>query len=76
MLKIISVTVKPNSKNEGYEIFPDGTVKLNIKERPVQNAANEAVIEKISKIYGVPKSSVKIKSGLKSKNKLVSIFTS
>lgn len=73
MPKTISVLVKPNSKIAGYEILNDGTVKLSIRERPVENAANEAVIEKIAEIYGKPKSKIKIKSGLKSKSKIVTI---
>ena len=73
MSKIISVTVKPNSKKEGYEVLSDGTLKLSIRERPVENAANEAVVEKISEIYGIPRSRIRIKSGLKSRNKIVLI---
>ena len=70
---VISVTVKPNSKKEGYEMLDDGTLRLMIKQRPVGNMANEAVIKKIAEIYGKPKSKIKIKSGLKSKNKIVAI---
>ena len=73
MPRIIPLIVKPNSKKEGFEVLNDGTLKLSIKERPVDNAANEAVIEKISEIYGIPRSAVKIKSGLKSRNKIILI---
>lgn len=73
MPKTITVLVKPNSKVTGYEILDNGTLKLSIRERPVQNMANKAVIKKISEIYGKPKSKIKIKSGLKSKNKVVII---
>lgn len=73
MQKIISVLVKPNSKTESYEILADGALKIFIKERPVENKANEAVIKKIAEIYGIPKNKIKIKSGLKSKNKIVGI---
>ncbi|MCL4321873.1 MAG: DUF167 domain-containing protein [Deltaproteobacteria bacterium] len=73
MQKIISVIVKPGSKKEGYETLNDGTLRLAIKERPVENMANEAVIEKVAKIYGKPKSKITIKYGLKSKNKVIVI---
>lgn len=71
--KIISVVVKPNSNRESCITMEDGTIKLSIREKPVNNSANEAVIEKISEIFKIPKSSVRIKSGLKSRNKLVVI---
>ena len=73
MSKIISVIVKTNSKTPGYEILNDGILKLMVKEKPVSNIANKAVIEKIAEIYGKSKSKIKIKSGLKSKNKIVVI---
>ncbi|MGC8554071.1 MAG: DUF167 domain-containing protein [Candidatus Acidulodesulfobacterium sp.] len=73
MQKKISVAVKTGSKTEGYEILDDGTLKISIKERPVENKANEAVIRKISEIYGMPKNKITIKAGLKSKNKIVVI---
>lgn len=73
MQKIISVLVKPNSKTESYEILGDGILKLFIKERPLENRANEAVIKKIAEIYGITRNKIKIKSGLKSKNKMVVI---
>ncbi len=73
MQKKISVAVKTGSKTEGYEILDDGTLKISIKERPVENKANEAVIRKISEIYGKPKNKITIKTGLKSKNKIVVI---
>ncbi len=73
MQKIISVAVKTGSKNENYEISGDGTIKIAIKERPVENKANEAVIRKIAEIFDEPKNKIKIKSGLKSKNKIIII---
>ena len=73
MQKKISVAVKTGSKIEGYEILDDGTLKISIKERPVENKANVAVIRKIAEIYDTPKNKITIKTGLKSKNKIVAI---
>lgn len=73
MSKTISVVVKTNSKTPGYEILSNGILKLMVKEKPVFNMANEAVIEKIAEIYGKSKSKIKIKSGLKYKNKIIVI---
>lgn len=71
MQKIISVSVKAGSKKESCEILDDGTLKIMIKERPVENKANEAVIRKVAEIYDKPKNKITIKTGLKSKNKIV-----
>ena len=73
MQKIISVSVKTGSKKESCEILDDGTLKISIKERPVENKANEAVVKKVAEIYAKPKNKIKIKSGLKSKNKIITI---
>jgi uncharacterized protein YggU (UPF0235/DUF167 family) len=63
----MSVAVKTGLKTEGYEILNDGTMEVSIKERPVENNANKAVIRKISEIYDKPKNKIAIKTGLKSK---------
>ncbi|MCL4497360.1 MAG: DUF167 domain-containing protein [Deltaproteobacteria bacterium] len=73
MQKIISVAVKTGSKTENYEILGNGTLKISIKEHPAENKANEAVIRKIAAIYDKPKNKITIKTGLKSKNKIVVI---
>ncbi|MCL4429048.1 MAG: DUF167 domain-containing protein [Deltaproteobacteria bacterium] len=73
MQKIISVAVKTGSKKESHEILKDGTLKISIKERPVENKANEAVIRKLSEIYDKPKNKIVIKTGFKSKNKIIVI---
>ena len=73
MQKIISVVVKTGSKTESYEILGDEALKISIKERPIGNKANEAVIRKIAEIYDKPKNKITIKIGLKSKNKIVVI---
>ena len=73
MQKIISVAVKTGSKTENYEILGNGTLKISIKEHPAENKANEAVIRKIGAIYDKPKNKITIKTGLKSKNKIVVI---
>ena len=73
MQKKISVAVKTGSKTENYEILGNGALKISIKERPVENKANKAVIRKIAEIYYKPTNKITIKTGLKSKNKIIVI---
>ncbi|MDA8158881.1 MAG: DUF167 domain-containing protein [Deltaproteobacteria bacterium] len=73
MQKIILIAVKTGSKKEGYEMLEDGSLKISIKEHPVENKANEAIVRKVAEIYAKPKNKIKIKSGLKSKNKIITI---
>ncbi len=44
-----------------------------VKEPALEGKANNAVIEELAKHYDVPKSSVKLKSGVSSKYKLFTI---
>ncbi len=69
---IIQLKVKPNSKHESI-VFENGLLTLKIREKPVEGKANKAVIEKLSKLFGVAKSCIEIVSGEKSKEKRVKI---
>jgi uncharacterized protein len=70
------VKVKPNSKNPRVEAAADGGLTAWLKSPPVDGRANEELIVRLAGYYGVPKSSVRIKSGAASRNKLVEIDTS
>jgi uncharacterized protein YggU (UPF0235/DUF167 family) len=67
-----SVTVKPKSRYEGIEKTPDGYL-ARVKEQPVENRANSALIRLISEHFGVPKSRIEILTGKRSKHKIVEI---
>lgn len=69
---IISVRVIPNaSKNEIVSMEPDFKVKVNAP--PEKGKANKAVIELLSKYFGVKKSQITIIAGEKSRTKTISI---
>lgn len=68
----ISITVKPKSKEERVEETDNGYVAY-IKEQPIENKANKALIKLLSEYFGVPKSRIAILSGIKSKQKIVEI---
>ncbi len=68
----LSVTIKPKSKQEKVEKTASGYV-IYVKEPPVDNRANEAVIRVLSEFLGVAKSQIVIRAGLRSKHKLIEI---
>jgi uncharacterized protein YggU (UPF0235/DUF167 family) len=69
----VSATVKPNSKFE--EVTVDcGRFLVKVKESSREGKANSAVIRLLAEHFKIPKSSIKIIGGLKSKNKIVEIL--
>jgi uncharacterized protein (TIGR00251 family) len=50
-----------------------GALKLKLTAPPVEGEANRAVIKFLSKLLNIPKSSITIESGLKSRDKRVLI---
>ena len=51
----------------------NGALKLKISAPPVDDAANRAVVEFFSELMGIPKSRIRIVSGLKSRDKVLRI---
>jgi len=51
----------------------DGALKVKVTAPPVEDAANRAVIEFLSKSLGVPKSNLQILAGAKSRDKVLQI---
>ncbi len=69
----VEIYVQPNSsKSELAGVF-DQRIKIKLKSPPVENAANEEVIEFFKKLLGVSKSQIQLISGEKSRRKKVLI---
>ncbi len=68
----IDVKVQPRASRKKF-VCDNQTLKIWVTAPPVDNKANEAVIEFIAEIMRVKRSAVSIESGLKSKNKVVSV---
>ncbi len=66
------MTVVPNSKSRSIALH-DGTLKIHITKPPVEGRANKAIIEYLSKILRIKKSSITIDKGAVSKSKLIAI---
>ncbi|WP_414527207.1 DUF167 domain-containing protein [Nodularia chucula] len=69
------VKVKPNSKEQKIEEQPDGSLTIRLKSPPLDGKANEELIKLLAKKFQVPKSHIRIKSGLSSRQKLIEIDT-
>jgi hypothetical protein len=69
----ISIKVKPNSRERCVENAGPNEFLVKVKSPPKEGKANEEVIEALAKYFGVQKSRVVIVSGLRSRQKIVSI---
>jgi uncharacterized protein (TIGR00251 family) len=66
------IKVIPNSK--AVEIMQEGEILVvKVNEPSKDGRANRAVIKVLAKHFGVPQDSVHIKSGLRSRNKIIEI---
>ena len=72
-MKIISVKVKPNSKQQQVTQADDDSFTVHLKSPPVDGKANAEPIQLLAKTFGVPKSAIRIKTGAGAKSKLVEI---
>ncbi len=50
-----------------------GVLKVRVTAAPVDGAANQAVVEVMAAMLGVPKSRIRVIGGLTSRNKIVEI---
>jgi uncharacterized protein (TIGR00251 family) len=64
------VRVKPNSSRTGFESNGD-VLYVKLKSPPIDGRANAELLEQASKLFGVPKTSMQIVSGITSKNKVI-----
>ena len=68
----LNIKVVPNSSKNDLIIENEG-IKLKITAQPIENKANKAVIEFLSKTFKIPKTSISITKGETSKNKTIFI---
>lgn len=72
-MKKIEVIVKTNSK-ENKIIFKDSVYHVYTKSPAKEGKANKEIIDLLSKYMDIPKSSIVIELGIKSKYKVVRIM--
>ncbi|MEK6673534.1 MAG: DUF167 domain-containing protein [Nitrospirota bacterium] len=69
----INVRVQPRSSKKGISGVSGETLKVRLTSPPVDNAANEQLIELLSEELGVKKSAISIIRGQSSRDKVVEI---
>ncbi len=70
---IIRILVRPNAKRSGVTVVSTEALEMNLRSPPMKNKANSELIELLASVFGVPKSEIKIISGMQSREKYVSI---
>lgn len=73
MFMILTVFVKPSSKEKKITWLDEDTIKISVTEQPKNGKANKAVILELSKELNIPKSQIKIIRGVTSKIKHIKI---
>lgn len=72
-MKILSVKVKPNARQQTIRHKDDGSLTIQLRASPIAGKANQELIQLLAEEFGVPKASVRIKSGATSKTKRIEI---
>lgn len=67
---IVKLKIVPNSSKNDI-ILEDGFIKVKVTAQPIENKANKALIEVLSKRFKIPKSNIEILKGETSKEKTV-----
>ena len=70
---ILDLHVQPGAKRSEFACEHGGRMKLRLAAPAVEGKANEALVEFLAGYFGVPRRSVRIVSGLKSRQKRVSV---
>lgn len=69
----LRVRLQPRSSRNSVEGVRDGALRVKLTAPPVEGSANRALVEFLSELTGVRKSSFSIDSGLKSRDKRVRV---
>ncbi len=69
----VRLHVLPRAKRSEISGLHNGALKIKVTAPPVDDAANRAIIEFFSELLGMPKSSLTILAGQKSRDKILQI---
>ena len=70
---IIRVHVKPNAKSDSITVAENNVLHIRIRETPVDGKANRYLLNYLSRIFKVTKSSIAISKGLHTSHKTLTI---
>ncbi len=69
----LKVFVKPGAYEDRVFREPNGSLRVWVRARPQGGKANEAAVKAVAKFLRLPKSSVRIVSGLSSRTKTLEV---
>lgn len=72
-MALLTVRVTPRAGRTAVAGVRDGIVVIKLAAAPVAGAANEALVALLSEVLHLPKRSIRIKSGDRSRTKVVEI---
>lgn len=71
----IKVKIKPRSKitdvSKKMDMHGNECYIVKVKAPPIEGKANKELLDLLSEYFGIPKTFLKIKSGFKSRNKVI-----
>ena len=70
---VLSVHAKPGSKKEGICSIDDESIEIAVHAQAQNNKANFAIIEYLSDILGLSKSSIQFETGATNRDKQISV---
>lgn len=73
--KTISVKVRTGAKASSITEDEKGIVRVSVHAQPINGAANEELIKILAYYYKIPRSSIIIKSGKNSRQKIITLET-
>jgi len=69
----IRVHVTTRASRPGIAGWRDGALVVRLQSAPIENAANDELVERIAEALGVPKRAVSIRSGQHSRTKTLTV---
>ena len=70
---VLTVRVTPRAGQSAVAGVRDGMLLVKLAAAPVDGAANDALVALLSEVLHIPKRSIRIKSGARSRTKVVEI---
>jgi uncharacterized protein (TIGR00251 family) len=69
----LQIKVKPSSFKNEISFDTEGTLVVKLREKPIDGAANEALIKFLSKEFGLSKSAIVLEKGASSRFKKMQV---
>jgi len=73
---ILNIKAKPGSFKDEISFDTEGTLVVKLREKPIDGAANEALIKFLSKEFDISKSAITLEKGQTSRFKKLQIHIS